>query len=293
MIKKQTTSRTDGEDLAYWVQHAPDPQAPWLVVLHGGASNHTRWSEYVDNSSLAACWNILAPDLRGNGASMTRKHLNMATWCADIEDLLAAEGAKSALVAGHSLGAQIAVHFAHRSPDLVDGLVLIDPIFQAALQGRSLTVWRYRWLVQAATKIILGLNALGIRRSGFAERDLRALDQETRKAIAEADSFAEIAERYSAVGPILANMPTANYLRQGLATISPLPDLGGISAPVLALLSGASTVGNVELNKAQIRQFPNSHTIILNANHWPLTETPEQVREAIDGWVNTNWPISS
>ena len=223
--------------------------------------------------------------MRGNGASMTRGKQDLPVWCADLTDVLNAEGASSAVVVGHSLGAQIAVHFARRYPDRVRGLVLIDPVFQEALRGRHRFMRRYRWPLRGVAVVIRALNAIGIHRRHIGDRDLRKLDEETRRAIAGPASFEEISKRYGALGPILRHMPTGNYLRQGLATVSPLPDPAGIDVPVQVLISGSTTLADLDVNRAAAARFPNSEVVMLEANHWPLTETPDAVREAIEDWM--------
>jgi pimeloyl-ACP methyl ester carboxylesterase len=213
----------------------------------------------------------------------------MESWCTDLVDELDAEGAADAVVVGHSLGAQIAVHLAHRHAARVRGLVLIDPVFQAALRGRQLFVHRYRWLFQGLAKLVRTLNAVGLRRRRIPNRDLRELDEETRRAIAGPESFEAISKRYGALGPILRHMPTANYIRQGLATVSPLSDPEGIDVPVLVLISGGTTLADLDVNRAEAARFPNSDVVLLEANHWPLTETPDAVREAIEDWIASNF----
>ena len=209
----------------------------------------------------------------------------MALWCADLADVLDAEGAPGAVVVGHSLGAQIAVHFAHQHPDKVRGLVLIDPVFQRALRGRQRLVRRYRWFLQGAATVVRALNAIGVYRRRIEDRDLRELDEETRRAIAGQESFEAISKRYGALGPILRHMPAGNYLRQVLATVSPLPDPAGIDVPVQVLVSGGTTLADLDMNRAEAARFPNSEVVMLEANHWPLTETPDAVREAIEDWM--------
>ena len=223
--------------------------------------------------------------MRGNGESITRRKQGMPIWCADLGDLLDAEDAAAAVVVGHSLGAQIAVQFAHRYPDRVRGLVLIDPVFQAALSGRQLFVRRYRWLFKSLAGITRALNAIGVYRRHIDNRDLRELDEETRRAIAGPESLEAIAKRYGALGPILRHMPTRNYILQGLDTVSPLPDPEGVSCPVLVLVCGGTTLSQLDVNKAEAKRFPNSEVVMLKANHWPLTETPDDVRAAIEEWI--------
>ena len=216
----------------------------------------------------------------------------MPTWCNDLCDLLAAEGAESATIVGHSLGAQLAINFAHSFANKTAGLVLLDPSLQKDLHGRSLWVRRMRWLVKGMVNLILLINALGFRRRNLRVENLRELDIQTREAIKQADSFAEIAKRYSAIKPILETIPLANYLRQALAMVTPLPPLESIDMPVLVLLSGGTTMGGVEQNRDQVSRFKDAELVVLNANHWPLTESPVETREAIDQWVGRTWPAA-
>jgi pimeloyl-ACP methyl ester carboxylesterase len=146
-------------------------------------------------------------------------------------------------------------------------------------------LYRYRWLWQGLIATIRLANLLGIRRRRIPSRDLRELDRETRERIRGADSFDAIEKEYRALGPILRCMPTANYMRQVLETVRPLPPLDGIDAPLLVLLSGGTAIASIEQNQRECAAFRDSEVVVLDANHWPLTETPEAVRDPIDEWV--------
>jgi pimeloyl-ACP methyl ester carboxylesterase len=282
--RRQTTSSADGQSLIYWMRPAEAPGNRYLLLVHGGASNHTRWSEFAEHTRLARDWQLLAPDMRGNGETMTRGRQDIATWCGDLVAILDSEGAEDPVIAGHSLGAQIAVNFADRYPDRVRGLILIDPVFQSSIRGRERRLYRFRWAWKALIAAVRGLNLLGLRRRSIPSRDLRELDRETRERIRGADSFEAIEKEYRALGPILRYMPTANYLRQVLETVRPLPPLDKIDVPVLVLLSGGTTIASIEQNRRECAAFRNSEVVVLDANHWPLTETPDAVREAIESW---------
>lgn len=277
---------SDGAELVYWLWRSGGEPAPLLMLLHGAASNHTRWSEFLEATALRESMDIMRPDLRGNGASMTRGRLDLATWSQDLRELLDAEGSAAAVLAGHSLGAQIAIDFAHRHPDRAQALALIDPVFRPALTGARKVMSRLLPLFALLTWVIRSLNALGLRRRRIdAERDLRRLDQSTRAALRSGESHREIARRYSALGPILRHMPVSNYLQQLQATVAALPPLEEIEIPVLVLLSSGITFADPSVNRAQIERFPRASTVTIDANHWPLTERPDAVREAIDSWV--------
>jgi len=266
LTPKRTTSSTDGfelaywfrrAELAYWFRRAEEANDRFLLLVHGGASNHTRWSEFAGQTRLAAAWHLVSPDMRGNGESMKRGRQDIALWCDDLIDILNAENAPTAVIAGHSLGAQIAIHFAYRHANRTLALILIDPLFQSALQGRERLLYRGRWLVKGVIAMIRGLNALGLRRRRIPSRDLRELDRETRLR-----------------------------MRQILETVRPLPPLSDIEVPVLVLLSGGTTIASIDQNRTEANRFRDCEIITLDANHWPLTETPEAVRDSIDEWVS-------
>lgn len=288
----RTLTASDGVELTYWLERAdPERRGPLLLLLHGAASNHTRFSELVAHTRLTRSWDVLRPDLRGNGESMTRRGQSVAVWCRDLEEIVGAEGYAAAVVVGHSLGAQLAIHLAARRPERVRGLVVIDPVFQRALAGWRRTLARNLWLIRSVAVAVGGLNLLGLRRTKFENRDLWELDEETRERLAGEDSFEVIAREYGALGPILRHMPTANYLRQLVATVAPLPPLESIDRPVLVLLSGGITFADLDANRAEAARFPDSETVVLEANHWPLTETPEQVRLEVERWIDERFPV--
>ncbi|TNF73321.1 MAG: alpha/beta hydrolase [Acidobacteria bacterium] len=280
----------DGTRLAYWLWQAGPERRRLLVLIHGAASNHTRWSEFLEQTELKESWDVLRPDMRGNGESLVRGRLDTEIWSRDLAEILAVEGYPSGLVIGHSLGAQIAIHFAARYPRRTDGLVLIDPVFRRALIGRKRRISRTRPLFLLAIWMAHALNSLGIYRRHIPNRDLKDLDRETRKELESARSKEEIAKKYSALGPILRYMPTANYLQQLVETVGPLPDLAAIRCPVLVLLSAGITFADAEINKQEIERFPRVEVAPIEANHWPLTEQPAQVRRAIEEWVEANYP---
>ncbi len=64
----------------------------------------------------------------------------------------------------------------------------------------------------------------------------------------------------------------------------PLPPLAGITAPALVLLSKGVTYVAPTLTREIVGQFPREKTVAIDAHHWPLTEKPEETREAIEAW---------
>src|SRR2546430_1938168 len=79
----RTLTASDGARLAYRLWR-PARSRGLLILLHGLASNATRWSEFVATTSLRENWDILRPDLRGQGASVHRGRMGMDIWCDDL-----------------------------------------------------------------------------------------------------------------------------------------------------------------------------------------------------------------
>ncbi len=261
------------------------PGAPrrTLVLLHGLGSNLTRWSEFVANTSLRADWDILRPDLRGHGGSLDRGRIGMDEWCADLAAVLEAERAPRAVVAGHCLGANIAVEFARRDPGAVLGLVLIEPMLRDALRGSLSATARLRPLSVPVVWLVRALNALGIRRRRVAPLDLVELDRGTRAAMSQGGS-GTIARRHAAPWVDLATTPTAVYLQSLMAVNRGVADLEAIRVPVLALLSTGGALSDPVLTERRLRALPNCRVLRLAAEHWIPTEQPEAMRNAIEEW---------
>jgi len=278
----------DGAAIAYrrWQAGAA---AGVLVLLHGLASNMSRWSEFVARTNLKDHWNILRPDLRGQGGSVWRGRIGMAEWCADLGALLSAEGAERAVIGGHCLGANIALEFAARHPQRVAGLVLIEPMPRAALSGALRTVARLRPLLAGLAGFARGLNALGLHRRRLAPLDLELLDRETRAALAQGAAGEALLERYASPLLDLRTTPSAAYLQALAATTGRSPQIAAIRAPILALVSARSTFTDAARTRGYLAAAPDCTIEQLDARHWIPTEQPDAMRAAIERWMGRRY----
>ncbi|MFQ5760205.1 MAG: alpha/beta hydrolase, partial [Acidiferrobacterales bacterium] len=80
MEAARTFMAPDGTKIAYRLWRGGDKGRPLIVLIHGVASNLTRWSEFLEHTSLKTDWDILRLDLRGHGTSMCRGKLTRALW---------------------------------------------------------------------------------------------------------------------------------------------------------------------------------------------------------------------
>ncbi|MGD8577325.1 MAG: alpha/beta hydrolase, partial [Thiohalophilus sp.] len=258
-----------------------DPNGPTLVMLHGLASNHSRWSEFVANTGLRRDWNLLRPDLRGHSYSMTRRIYHREDWSDDLAAILEQEQLRRVVIIGHSLGAQVAMDFALRYPHYCKGLILLDPIFPELLHGRLGKARRLRPLLWLVVRVLRLLNWFGLGKREFPIRDLHALDVKTRELLKQT-SAAEIARLYTNPRVDLEFIPLANYLQDVLEVVRPLPDYTQLAQPVRVLLSTGTSLSDYRSLEARIVAIPKSDIVPVHCNHWPMTEKPEEVREIIE-----------
>jgi 3-oxoadipate enol-lactonase len=113
--------------IAYDPGASADPSAPVVVMLHGLLADRSIFSDLRE--SLGDRYRVIAPDARGHGASATlaNQWYTVGELAQDVLAILDAEGISEAHLIGHELGGATALEVAHRAPDRVASLVLIEP----------------------------------------------------------------------------------------------------------------------------------------------------------------------
>jgi len=102
-------------------------EGPPLLLVHGISGSHHSWSRVVARPELAT-FDLIAPDLRGRGASAELPGpYGLMRHVEDLCRVIDALGLRRVTMAGHSMGAYIGVHFATgASRARLDRLVLVD-----------------------------------------------------------------------------------------------------------------------------------------------------------------------
>jgi esterase len=279
----RTLTVPGGATLAYGVERGEAPRGV-IVLVHGMASNMSRWSEFQELTTLKKLWDLLRLDLRGNGGSVFRGRISMETWCDDIAALLDGEGYSRAILVGHCLGANIAVRFAARYPGRTAGLILIEPLFPQAFAGVLNKLRPFHRLLSPLICLVRLVNRLGVYRRHFPRLDLRELDRETRALMAEAGGPEALIKRYASPFLDLRYLPTTAYLQCLRELYRPLPPLAEIKAPMLLLFSTGKVFSDSELARKLCEALYDCSTEVLDSHHWIPTEKPAEMRAAIERW---------
>lgn len=174
-----------------------DPRLAEVVYLHGIPWNGDAWKPVADLSPARSA----RFDLPGHGRSAPRDH----EWL----DRALAGRSRPVILVGHSLGAGLAVHYAHAHPTQVRSVVLVSPAFLqrpaswtmrlspivAAVLRRSKPEKLARRILPESPEVVPAVRsaAFDLRRRGVASRVARALADASRPEV-RASRQRELAE---------------------------------------------------------------------------------------------------
>ncbi|MFE1594578.1 alpha/beta hydrolase [Nocardia sp. NPDC058705] len=117
-------------DVAVHLSGQPPGEAPGLLLLHANPGDHRDFDEII--AALAPDWAIAALDWPGYGDSTVHDPAAitidaLAEVAVEAVETLEGNGFRAFTVIGNSAGGYAAVRLAERAPELVRGLVLVQP----------------------------------------------------------------------------------------------------------------------------------------------------------------------
>ncbi len=151
-----------------------EDRTPTLLLLHPGGALHSVWLPLM--RELAPRCRVLAPDLPWQGPGSE----SLRALAEGVVALLRAQAEGPALVAGGSLGANVALHLALIAPDLVGGLVL-DSAQAGGPPDQQLRMLRALQLVTAPVPTRLYIAGAMRQYSGYPSGDRAAVRAEVER----------------------------------------------------------------------------------------------------------------
>ncbi|MBN1944390.1 MAG: alpha/beta hydrolase [Bradymonadales bacterium] len=137
-MQEKTIRSFDGTEITYQVGGT---SGRWLVVANGYGGTFCAWREVFDR--LQQHYRLLLWDYRGlfsSRAPEDRTRLRIEDNCRDLDLLMECEGIERMVLAGWSVGVQVALEQYRRRPEKIEALILINGahgrVLHRSLDGR-------------------------------------------------------------------------------------------------------------------------------------------------------------
>jgi pimeloyl-ACP methyl ester carboxylesterase len=197
--------------------------------------------------------------------------------------------ARPVILTGHSFGTFVVRVYAHRFPDDVSALVLVDPVvpeeFSPATPRTRLRLWRAAFLSYVASLLAaFGLVRLGLwgllRRGGGNPGPVLGLHPAMRRMAVEVAKLPR-----DLVPALQARWSEPRFFRELAATIAALPSCAAEAArqpipagmPVIVLSGSHQTAEHLAAHEA----VATRHVVVQGSAHWIHLDQPAMVADAV------------
>ena len=250
-------------------------RGPVLLLLHDVLADHTAWRDVVPR--LSERYRVIAPDLPGFGASERppRYAFTREAFADTLCDLLAGVGATRAHVAGHGLGATVALTLAADHPELVDRLALMHALVWPAERT---------WTARLPGVPVLGALA-------FKQWFGRGMFHSYFKREVFAPGFrydrARVDGWFAQFDPPESRECAWKTMRRAVLDVSALgPKLAKVRAPTVVLWGDRSRMSSQHLGRRLARDVHAARwEPVAGAGSGLWEEQPDAVAEALDRWL--------
>lgn len=107
-----------------------------VVLIHGFCESRTLWKSFEEE--LSAKYRVICPDLPGFGESrLTVETLSMQYFAKEVERLLEDLNIDKCTIVGHSLGGYVALAFADKAPQRLNGIGLFHSTVYADTEEKK------------------------------------------------------------------------------------------------------------------------------------------------------------
>lgn len=241
-----------------------EPGDPVLLMVHGWCGSADDYRRLLD--TMPEGLRCLAVDLPGCGMSAKPDAAyDPAYFQRFLDRFCDTLGLSDVVLVGHSLGGQVAIHFAARRPDLVEKLVLFDPY---GLQGED-----GGWAILARTGCFVdfcfSMNNRTFISWGLSGRILYRPSPELVELATESTARSMLgAESVRALSRITRNLI-------GTDTVEPV--LPGVRQPVSIIWGERDQVLPLRWSSVFLALLPQaSLDVVKGVGHMPMLEAPAE-----------------
>lgn len=239
----------------YYKHNAGDPANGSLIFIHGSGGTHDVWSNQMN-----LVVNNIMLDLPGHGKSGGKPAASIGESAEKVAEFMSAMKLPGPLyLAGHSMGAAIAIICALNYPDLLNGIILIGA-------GHRMKVMP--WLLNELSQ---GINDPGFIRMGFSPQTSEPIVESMVKNFAGVPASI-LHTDFSACN----NFDVSHELEK-------------INKPVLIIVGADDKLTPPKLSQYLYSRINKSRLeVIQEAGHFTMLEKPEEVNRLINNFIFLN-----
>ena len=269
MIERLIEVDGHGGPLALSIAEAGSGGRP-LLLVHGFTGSKEDFTAWLDRLAELG-WHVVAPDLRGHGASAQPEDeaaYSLDAFATDLLALLDGLGWEQTLVLGHSMGGMVVQTAVLREPGRFDALVLMDTghhvvELDATIVELGLAIARTEGMaaVMAAQEALEGAEPLA---TGARER-----------ALAMHEGYRELGERNMLAASPAMFCAMLEALTDVGGDPDRLPHLENVAMPTLVLV-GDEDEPFLKPSRRMAETIPGAELVVIPAaGHSPQFENPD------------------
>jgi pimeloyl-ACP methyl ester carboxylesterase len=220
-----------------------------IVLVH--ELGRTAWTWLPVARRLANAHTLVAPDLRGHGASdAPLAGYDLESLALDVLTVMAGAGwgeavaGPAAVVAGHGLGAMVAVEMARLQPASVAGVVLLDGGWESMVDATRMLPMQLVEAMAEPPEVMASMEAY------LADR--RAFDPASWDADQEAVARAQVVEKHAGHVGLVVRGSVLRRVVEAMYAYQPLLALPAVRCPVSILVAEPGTADDEDRRERQL-----------------------------------------
>jgi pimeloyl-ACP methyl ester carboxylesterase len=246
-----------------------------LLLVHDYLASRLTWDDTLP--ALAKRFRVIAPDLPGFGESEkpppARYRYDFDAFSESLVDLIAAAGLGPVAVCGHAMGGAVALKLAATHADLVDKLVLVNPLVYPPPPD---AVSRIAAIPVLGPLVFKQLYGRALFRSRFLGKERLATNGASARRV---DHFFEVFDVPAAREAAYATMRTMLDTRPLTASVP------RITAPTLVAWGRGSRRSPVEHGRRLARELGGARFEVFDCGPSPPEEVPEAFAHAVTSFL--------
>jgi pimeloyl-ACP methyl ester carboxylesterase len=257
------------------VRYYEGGSGPPLLLVHGFLWSGAVWEDVFPR--LSQRFRVIVPDLPGFGESEkpspARYPYGFEGFGESLVDLVAALGVGRVSVCGHSMGGAVALMLAATHADLVDRLVVVDPIVYGSKRGAAASIATLPILGPILFKQMYGRATFRrfFRENVYARPEATPAERVERMF----ETFNTPAAREAAYATMLATLDTR-------ALVASVPR---VKAPTLVAWGRSDRSVPVEHGRRLARELPRARFEVFDCGHSPPEEVPDAFAEVSEAFL--------